>query len=131
VQRRLGVRAGEASVDVRPRGREDRDLGGRLRHVPGPVGDQMQQRAPLASPGIADARGGQLRMLVEELPQRRGVARSDRRGDPARQRRIGPQPQRIRRRIALRAVVLRLAAGRLVSGLLGVARAHRPSIPPT
>ena len=43
VQRSLGVRTGEARVDVGAGGDQRTDLGGRLGDVAGPVGDDVQQ----------------------------------------------------------------------------------------
>jgi hypothetical protein len=49
VQRGLGVRAGEARVDVGASRDKRADLGRRLGRVAGPVGDDVQQRPGLAA----------------------------------------------------------------------------------
>ena len=76
VQRRLAVRPGEPRVDVGARGDQRPDLRRRLGHVAGPVGDHVQQRLDCRQRARRCAMA-QRRVLVEEVPERRGVAGSD------------------------------------------------------
>ena len=71
-------------------------------HVAGPVGDDVQQRAGLAPLGVAEPGGGELRVLAEELLERRGVAGADDVGDLARERRVGVELGRVAAQVGMR-----------------------------
>jgi hypothetical protein len=82
VQRGLGMRTGEARVDVRAGGDERADLGAGLRDVPGPVGDDVQQRPRLSLLGVADPGGRKPGVLAKEPLQLCGLAGADDLGRP-------------------------------------------------
>jgi hypothetical protein len=64
VQRRLGVRPGEARVDGGARGDQHADLGRGIGHLSGPVGDDVQQRPGLPALGVTEPGVGKFGMLA-------------------------------------------------------------------
>ena len=79
VQRRLGVGAREAGTGVGARRDEEPDLGRRLGHVPGPVGEDVEQRPRLAL--APDPSGCQPRVLAQQRRERGGRLRAQGRRD--------------------------------------------------
>ena len=78
--------AGEPGVDVGAELDQRGDDGGAVRKVTRPVGRDMEQRARHAvRPGVAEPHGCEVRVLLQQAPQRldvTGVNRLDRRGCP-------------------------------------------------